>query len=553
MDALPRFLQNPIRLKLILLYLGIAMLLPGLGDTPLVDWDENIYAEASRQMVERDNYLNIYINDYPFAEKPPFFFWEQSLSYHLWGINEFAARFPSVIAGLVMLIFCFEVGRRIRDQYLGTLWSLIYLTSLLPGVFARSAVIDHTFNTFIAIATFFLYRYDLQFQAWQSSRQVELGRHRTSLWIASVCMGLAVLTKGPLGGVIPLVAFAGYKLLVAPRRTVPWGHFFSCGAISLSVALSWYLLNWAFYGMEFLEGFIWFQLSLFNRPLEGHEGPFFYHWLMALIGLFPWTPFLFLQPKQLWQSQEVHVRPLVRLSAVWILFVLLLFSLVSTKLPHYSASMYIPLTLLIALQLHDRKFDLPRWSVWVLGGWGGVLAAGLCAVPFLAEAYLAEVSPEFQLEWSSGIYWTSGGMLLTMLLGTWLLWQRRFWYGVGCVGLAMIFCVQGLWRYQVPMIQSYVQTPLVELVQEAQAQESKVVLYRVVSFAALFYGQEPVEMLHTYKFPNDPEILNRPHSQELAVITERRLEKSLQQSHPRVQFVRHSGNFALYRIPAESP
>ena len=155
MDALPRFLQNPIRLKLVLLYFGIIMLLPGLGDTPLVDWDENIYAEASRQMVERDNYLNIYINDYPFAEKPPFFFWEQAASYHLWGINEFAARFPSVLAGLVMVIFCFEVGRRIRDQYLGTIWSLVYLTSLLPGVFARSAVIDHTFNAFIAIAVFF--------------------------------------------------------------------------------------------------------------------------------------------------------------------------------------------------------------------------------------------------------------------------------------------------------------------------------------------------------------------------------------------------------------
>ena len=54
-----------------------------------------------------------------------------------------------------MVIFCFEVGRRIRDQYLGTIWSLVYLTSLLPGVFARSAVIDHTFNAFIAIAVFF--------------------------------------------------------------------------------------------------------------------------------------------------------------------------------------------------------------------------------------------------------------------------------------------------------------------------------------------------------------------------------------------------------------
>ena len=56
MDALPRFLQNPIRLKLVLLYFGIVMLLPGLGDTPLVDWDENIYAKCVNSTF---NYLTV--------------------------------------------------------------------------------------------------------------------------------------------------------------------------------------------------------------------------------------------------------------------------------------------------------------------------------------------------------------------------------------------------------------------------------------------------------------------------------------------------------------
>jgi 4-amino-4-deoxy-L-arabinose transferase-like glycosyltransferase len=552
MSALPKFLENPIRLKLILLYFGIAMLLPGLGDTALVDWDENIYAEAARQMVERGDYLNIYINDYPFAEKPPLFFWEQALSYHLWGVNEFAARFPSVVAGLIMIVFCFEAGRRIRDEQLGTLWALVYLTCLLPGVFARSAVIDHTFNAFIAVATFLLYRYDLHFEQWRT-RQTRFPRYRSYLWGASVCMGLAVLTKGPLGGVIPLVAFASYKVWAAQRKTVPVLHFLWCGAVSLSVALSWYIINTIVYGTEFIEGFIWFQLSLFSRPLEGHEGPFFYHWIVGLVGLFPWTPFLFLQPKTLWNSAELHVRNLTRLAVGWIGFVLILFSLVTTKLPHYSASMYWPLSLLIALQLHDARGRLPRWSTGVLGLWGVAMAVGLCALPFIAEDYLAEVSPEFVLTWSDGIYWTSGGMLLTMLAGTYLLAQRKFWEGVAVVGLSMIFCVQGLWRYQVPMIQSYIQTPLVELVREAHTQEQQVVLYRYVSFAALFYGQRPLEMLHTYKFPNDPEVLNRPNEQPLAVITERKLEKSLRKAHPRVQFVKHSGNFALYEIPAGTP
>ena len=66
-------------------------------------------------------------------------------------------------------------------------------------------------------------------------------------------MGIAVLTKGPLGGVIPLIVFAGYKFLAAPRRTVPLIHFFSCGLISLGVALSWYLLNWIFTEQSFFR------------------------------------------------------------------------------------------------------------------------------------------------------------------------------------------------------------------------------------------------------------------------------------------------------------
>ena len=70
------------------------MLFPGLDAAELIDWDENIYAEASRQMVLRDDYLNIVINGHPFAEKPPFFFWLQSFSYHLFGIDQGMSQEP---------------------------------------------------------------------------------------------------------------------------------------------------------------------------------------------------------------------------------------------------------------------------------------------------------------------------------------------------------------------------------------------------------------------------------------------------------------------------
>ena len=101
----------------------------------MIDWDENVYAEASKQMILRGDYLNIYINDAPFNEKPPFFLWLQVLSFKLFGINEFAARFPAAVLGFFSVLLCILVGRQLYSLRLGMLWGLIYITSLLPAIF----------------------------------------------------------------------------------------------------------------------------------------------------------------------------------------------------------------------------------------------------------------------------------------------------------------------------------------------------------------------------------------------------------------------------------
>ena len=86
------------------------------------------------------------------------------------------------------------------------------------------------------------------------------------------------------------------------------------------------------------------------------------------------------------------------------------------------------------------------------------------------------------------------------------------------------------------------------MVEEVYEKDRKLVFYRYVSFAALFYGQRPIEMLHTYKFPGNPEILNHPPEEDLYVITENKHKEKLQREHPLVEFVKDHGLFSLFML-----
>ncbi len=545
----------------LLLIFGALFLIPGIGNVQLVDWDENIYAEASRQMMVRGDYLNVYVNNHLFAEKPPFYFWEQVLSYKLFGVNEFAARFPSSVAGLLMIVLLFFVGSKIGSPRFGLVWALVYLTSFLPSVFGRVAVIDHTFNLFIATAAYFLYLFDHAYRN-HLDALTRLGRRKLPpkrvyliyLTVASICMGLGTLTKGPLAGVIPLVAFAGYKVFNR-KPGIRLVHFLYCAILSLSIALSWYLINWLNTGESFLEGFIKFQLLLFSKPMEGHEGPFFYHLVVAIFGLLPWTVLLFaFRPSQVkWENN--HTRFLFRFSITWVAFVLALFSFVSTKLPHYSASIYIPLSMLVAVNIENAFITgkgLPKWSIWGTGVIGVFFALLFIGIPAILEEY-SKVQLVSMPDVAMSVVIVTGGLILALFFASmFYLHRKKLTLGLVFIAAAMLVFTQGLWRIHLPVFVAIHQQPLIDVVKEAQQKSSKVVFYRMVSFAAFFYGNGPIEILHNYKFPGDPQILNRRFTEDTYIISDYKNAKRLQKDHPLVEKINQVGRFCLYRIEKSS-
>jgi 4-amino-4-deoxy-L-arabinose transferase-like glycosyltransferase len=91
---------------------GLLLFIPNLSSTTLFDWDEINFAEAAREMIVTGDYSRVTINFLPFWEKPPLFLWMQALSMNIFGINEFAARLPNAIFGIITLVTLFIIGKR---------------------------------------------------------------------------------------------------------------------------------------------------------------------------------------------------------------------------------------------------------------------------------------------------------------------------------------------------------------------------------------------------------------------------------------------------------
>ena len=124
----------------------------GTWSLPLIDRDEPRFAEASREMIERGNYIVPYFNNQLRLDKPPLTYWAQVSSYRVFGENDFAARFPSAIAAALTALLIFVWGRRMGGEKLGWWAAIIFTLSLQTFVHAKAAVADMWLVLFMTLA-----------------------------------------------------------------------------------------------------------------------------------------------------------------------------------------------------------------------------------------------------------------------------------------------------------------------------------------------------------------------------------------------------------------
>ena len=350
--------------------------IPFLGQVHLFDWDEINFAENAREMITTGDYFSVQMNYIRFTEKPPLFFWLQALSMHLFGINETAARLPNAIAGIITVVALFRIGKNWGGISLARTWVLVYMGTFFTFLYPRSGIIDPWFNLFIFGAVYHFYLLSIQ---------PEQNRRLSAL--TGLLLGLAILTKGPVALLLCLLTYGVMVIIRKGDFLISFSSFLLITATCFITCFAWFGVDLLQYGPRFMLEFIDRQIALFSTSDADHGEPFFYHWWVLLLGCFPASVFFIRGMILSSDNKNLHLLHSWMNSLFWV--TLMVFSIVTTKIIHYSSLCWLPLTFIAARYIDSLMLNtdtkIPRWIKFLIGLIGIGMGLLLSAIPFVMQ------------------------------------------------------------------------------------------------------------------------------------------------------------------------
>lgn len=341
-----RLLGHDLIAPLVLLVLALAMFVPGQWTVPPLDRDEPRFTQASKQMLETGNYVDIRLQEEPRYKKPIGIYWLQVVSAKATGYGADAPlwvyRLPSLIAGLSVVLLTYWMARAFAGPPVAFVAGLLVLSALILGVEARLGKTDATLFAMIVLAQGALARLFL------ASSPVPRWGLALVFWTA---IAGGVLVKGPVILMVVGLTVAGLMLLTrsvswfrasAPVFGVPW---------MLLLILPWFVAIWiATDGGFFQEAVGRDLLGKVSEGQESHGAPPLTHLAAMLAVFWPLPGFLVFAAPAIWRERK---SPLVLFATAWFLPSWIVFELVATKLPHYTMPLLPALALVTAAALVD--------------------------------------------------------------------------------------------------------------------------------------------------------------------------------------------------------
>jgi 4-amino-4-deoxy-L-arabinose transferase-like glycosyltransferase len=403
-----------------------------LGSSPLTDVDEGAFAEASREMLARGDWVSPWLFDAPRYDKPALIHWLQMVSFSIFGLNSWAARLPSAVAGLIwsatISVWSAVIVKRIfpsSDISKTALWAAVISGSSL-GILAvsRASTADATLNAFLTLSLF---------SVWQAFN-VE-NRNSALRWarFSGLFIGLGLLTKGPIAGLIPLV---GVFFAATSQRKEGWKRLahlacdFWAWIILFAITLPWYWLQYEAQGFGFISGFFGtHNIGRFSSTMHGFSSGLWYYPIWMMLALAPWLPIAIWTLIQLirtglWETKELWM--------CWgiFLFVMAFFTASATKLPHYGfyglsgvvviMAIFLQRSLSITTETKSRMLGAQRLFLIMLlfieslaPVWWGVITAQV------TDTYYREVFVNAQLGFSDQLFWFVIAFVTCIVLAFW--------------------------------------------------------------------------------------------------------------------------------------
>jgi 4-amino-4-deoxy-L-arabinose transferase-like glycosyltransferase len=506
------------RPALIVLLGAVVTLAVATAPTPLWDEDEARFAAIARTMVETGDWVVPMFNGTLAVDKPVLMHWCMAACMKVFGINEFAARLPSVIATLLTALALFRAGRRWFDDTTGVVAALAYVGCLLVSIEAHAATPDAILTALTAWATLLVA---------ESLMPGPDGRLRTccpaTAATAGLLLGLAVVCKGPIGFVGPLAVLGPWAWCLAVRARITGrgkpgaivrrvAHAAIPAALdalwclrpltlavaALAAAAPWYIAVTLRTDGAWTSGFFFVHnVGRFMAPMEKHSGGALFHPLTMLVGFYPWSCFLpFALVVAAWRVAKGTVSGITAaatlLTLVWLAVWVGGFSAAATKLPNYVLPAYPAAAFLVAIVAVDAarkaaagQWQHPRW-----------MAIGLASLAFggVATAVTVMVAARYGIPGAEA----AAAVGIVPIVGTaacWLLATRRPLEAVAAFTVTgLVYAALAVGPAQTQLAAANTLPGFLEDVQRGR-DSARLGTYLVSSPNVVFYARQPVTRL----------------------------------------------------------
>jgi 4-amino-4-deoxy-L-arabinose transferase-like glycosyltransferase len=400
-----------------LLLICCAFFIPGLVNLPPTDRDESSFAQASKQMIESGNYVDIRLQDKPRYKKPIGIYWLQVAAVRMFNVenlNEiWAYRLPSFIGATVAVLTVAALGSLLFDPVSGLLAAIMMAGCVILNVEARLAKTDAALLGCVVVAQYALAR----------ARQLSLSRQAVgwgiglTFWTA---LGVGILIKGPI---ILLVVLSTVLWIRVTEKEIKWFKglrpFFGFPYLMVLTA-PWFVAIVLQSHGQFLHDSAGQDMAA--KIWQGQDRGFMppgLHLLALPIVFFPFSLFAFLAVPDVWKNRQ---NPSIRFCLGWLVPTWIIFELALTKLPHYTLPLYPAIALVAAKFLRDGFPSLGatkwRWFLTLTVGLWLTIGVGF-AFTFILLPYVVDQT------WNPGQIVVGMALLLAQGASLFLLVQRK--------------------------------------------------------------------------------------------------------------------------------
>jgi 4-amino-4-deoxy-L-arabinose transferase-like glycosyltransferase len=395
----------------------------------LVRPDEGRYAEIPREMVVSGDWLTPRLNGLKYFEKPALQYWATAAAYQAFGQANWTARLWPALTGFLGILLTAWAGARLWGHRAGLYAGLVCSSSLLY------VGIGHL-NTLDMGVTFFLHAGVVGLI--MAQRAASPIAARNWMLLAWVALGLAILSKGLIGAVLPGAAFVVYSVLY--RDFAAWKklHIVKGVIAMLLVTAPWFvwvsIVNPGFFHFFFIVQ----HIERFLTPGANRPGHLYYFVPILLAGMLPWTILMLAALARAWHREPVAGFQPRRFLLVWCTLVFVFFSISHSKLPSYILPIFPALAMLVGERATTMSPRALFWSIVPMATLGGVLALA-------APQALRFADDEVPLAlYANYVPWLLAGGLVLLVGGALAAWWARAGRATGAMlALGMAGLVSG--------------------------------------------------------------------------------------------------------------